>query len=113
MFKKIRPTQEDEPIQRFRFLEKEGILEVFVKFPGIEKYLGPQFENVSSFEGRVLLSEIILEAFCRVLSRKRAGKYFNEEIDPLMNDMDRLRKKASQSVYDLIFSADLSKLISD
>ncbi len=113
LFKKIRPTQEEEPTQRFRFLEKEGILEVFVKFPGIEKYLGTQFENINNPDSRALLSEIILEAFCRVISRKRAGKYYVEEIDPFMYDMDQLRKKASQSVYDLIFKADLSKLIED
>lgn len=113
LFKKIRPTQEDKPIQRFRFLEKEGVLEIFVKFPGLERYLGEHFEHINNLESRALLAEIILEAFCRVISRKRAGKYFNEEIDPLMSDMDRLRKKASQSVYELIFNADLSNLINN
>lgn len=110
MFRKIVPARDAEPIQRFNYLEG-GIIKVFVKFPGVEKYLGESFENASSPEGRAILAEIIIEAFCRHVSRNRAEKYFPGEMDPLMSDMDRLRKKASLIVYDTIFRADLKDIL--
>lgn len=110
LFSKILPAKDEDPIQRFQYLEG-GIIKIFVKFPGIEKYLGPNFENVESPEGKAILSDVVIEAFCRHLAMQRAGKYFDEEIDPLLHDMDRLRGKASRIVYDIIFRADLKDLI--
>ena len=109
-FRKVSPAHDDEPIQRFQYLEG-GIVKIFVKFPGIENYIGKNFEKIESMEGRALLSEIIIEAFCRQISRQQVGKTVSPEIDAAIANMDRLRKKVSAVVYDTIFRADLKEIL--
>lgn len=110
LFNKIIPSHDDEPIQRFQYLEG-GIIKIFVKFPGLLKYLGENLELLNTPECRALLAEILIEAFSRHISRKRAGRYITEDIDSVIVDMDRLRRKASPIIYDIIFRADLSDLV--
>lgn len=112
LFNKIVPANDENPIQRFEYVEG-GTLRIYMKFPGVEDYLGENFIKVSTPEGKLLLAEILIEAFCRYISRKRAGKNFNEEIDPLISDMDRLRKKATDGIYKTIAESDLKDLIGE
>ena len=109
-FKKVVPAHEEEPIQRFQYLEG-GIIKIFVKFPGIQKYIGENFEKIESMEGRAILSEIIIETFCRQISRQQTGKSVSPEIDAVIANMDRLRIKASNIVYDTIFRANLKEIL--
>lgn len=110
VFSKIIPARDKEPIQRFEYAEG-GIIRVYVKFPGVNKHLGNNFEKVHTKVGRTILSEIILEAFCRYIARQKAGKYFDEEIDPFLVEMDKLRVKASRTIYQMILYSGLDRLI--
>src|SRR3989344_2669958 len=106
IFSKIIPAHDNEPIQRFQYTEG-GIIRIFVKFPGINKYLGEYLENVYTMEGKTILAEILIEAFCRYVAKQRAGKYYTEDIDLFSGEMDRLRRKASVIIYEMVFKADL------
>lgn len=110
VFRKIEPAHEESPIQRFQYIPG-GIIRIFTKFPGVGEILGDNFENIESPEARVALSEIVLEAFSRHVSRQRVGTYIEEQIDPFTSEMDRLRKKATKIVYSILLKADLQELL--
>lgn len=109
IFTKVSPAIDDNPIQRFNH-KPGGIIEIYVKFPGVDKYLGENLSGAYTLEGKMMLGEILIEAFCRHVARKR-GATSSAEIDQFMSEMDRLRKKCSRTVYDVIFSTNLEKLI--
>lgn len=110
MFRKIIPAPDENPIQRFEYVEG-GIIKIYVKFPIIGEYLGDSFEGLSTPEGRILLAEVLIEAFSRFISRKKAGKYFSEEIDPFTFEMDRLRRKVTREIYLITLSPEIQKLL--
>lgn len=110
IFSKITVAHDDEPIQRFQYSEG-GIIRIFVKFPGINKYLGENLELLHTMEGKTILSEILIEAFCRYVAKQRAGKYYTEDIDLFSGEMDRLRRKSSPIIYEMVFKTDLKSLI--
>lgn len=110
VFRKIEPAYDESPIQRFQYVPG-GIIRIFIKFPGVGDILGENFESIETQEARVVLSEIIIEAFSRHISRQRVGKYIEEQIDPFTSEMDRLRKKATKTVYNILLRADLKDLL--
>lgn len=111
LFKEIVRGFEDEPIQRFQYLEG-GKIKLFMNFPGVKEYLGEKLEYLSTPEGKTVLSEIIIEAFSRIISYKKMGKYFeSDNPDALLGEMDRLRKEASLAIYDTIFHSNLDRLV--
>ena len=109
IFTKVSPAIDDNPIQRFNH-KPGGIIEIYVKFPGIDKYLGEDLRGAYTLEGKMMLGEILIEAFCRYVARKR-GATGSAEIDQFMFEMDRLRKKCSRTVYDVIFSTNLESIL--
>ena len=110
VFRKIEPAYDESPIQRFQYVPG-GTIRIFIKFPGVGDILGENFESIESQEARVALSEIIIEAFSRHISRQRVGKYIEEQIDPFTSELDRLRKKATKAVYNTLLKADLKDLL--
>ena len=110
IFSKISVAHDNDPIQRFQYSEG-GIIRIFVKFPGINKYLGENLELLYTMEGKSILSEILIEAFCRYVAKQRAGKYYTEDIDLFSGEMDRLRRKSSSIIYEMAFKTDLRDLI--
>ncbi|MBI5614516.1 hypothetical protein HY947_06330 [Candidatus Gottesmanbacteria bacterium] len=109
IFTKVSPAIDDNPIQRFNH-KPGGIIEIYVKFPGIDKYLGEDLSGAYKLEGKMMLGEILIEAFCRYVARKR-GATSSSEIDQFMFEIDRLRKKCSRTVYDVIFTTNLDKIL--
>jgi len=109
IFTKVSPAIDDNPIQRFN-LKPGGIIEIYVKFPGVDKYLSEDLSGAYTLEGKMMLGEILIEAFCRYVARKR-GATRSAEIDQFMFEMDRLRKKCSRTVYDVIFNTNLEKIL--
>lgn len=110
VFRKIEPAYDESPIQRFEYVPG-GIIKIYIKFPGVGDILGENFETIETQGARVALSEIIIEAFSRHISRQRVGKYVEEQIDPFTSEMDRLRKKATKTVYSILLRADLNELL--
>lgn len=112
LFTKIEPAYDDNPIQRFEYQEG-GIIKIYMKFPGVSEYLGRNFEKLAAPEARLLLAEVLIEAFIRFVARRKAGKDFPDEIDPLISDMDRLRRKITLAVYNLILKENLKEILAD
>lgn len=103
IFKKIVASTEDNPIQRFSYVEG-GTLKIYTKFPGVNKYIGDHFENTETPEGRAILSEILIEAFSRFISTRRAGRAISEDLYVVLSEMDKLRRLCSGDVYSLVFN---------
>lgn len=71
-FKEIRfDPFNDNPNQRVYYDKRNGIINIYLKYPGIEPYIGPNGEGCDTKLGSMLLSELIAEAFCRVTARRR------------------------------------------
>lgn len=109
IFTRVIPAIDDNPIQRFNH-KPGGIIEIYVKFPGVDKYLGEDLSGAYTPEGKMMLGEILIEAFCRYIARKRGGMA-SSEIDQQMSEIDRLRKKCSAKVYDVIFNSNLENIL--
>ena len=109
IFTRVIPAIDDNPIQRFNH-KPGGIIEIYVKFPGVDKYLSEDLSGAYTPEGKMMLGEILIEAFCRYVARKRSGAA-SSEIDQHMSEIDRLRKKCSAKVYEVIFNSDLENIL--
>lgn len=108
LFKEIKPFLDEKPIQRSEY-EQGGLIKVYTKFPGISDLLGERFENITTPEGRIILAEVVIETYCRYLTNKKRDVY---EIDRYMSEMDRLRRKVSADIYQILTTADITELIS-
>ncbi len=102
----IKPDNQTGPFQRVSY--REGIIHVFTKFPSVSKYLGPAFEGVESPEGRMLLAELVGEAFCRQLARQglELGKYAKipgSEIESYSTAINELQKKYLHRIQEIVF----------
>lgn len=80
----IRPSEEDNPKQRAAYRDQN--IEIFIKFPGISKFIRSGLEGLDNPASKILFAELIAEAFCRELARQgiENGKYHfvpNNEID--------------------------------
>ena len=92
----------DDPQQRVQF--SNGTIRIFQRFPGIQQYL-PAAAN--THEGKAILAELVLEAFCRQVARARLDRgdvvhVPGGEIDAFNAEVNRLLKKSMGLVHDLI-----------
>ena len=93
-----------DPQQRVQF--SDGTIRIFQEFPGISQYL-PDEANTS--EGKAMLAELVLEAFCRQVARARLDRgdvvYVpGGEIDAFNAEVNRLLKKSMALVHELIIN---------
>ncbi len=103
----IKPDNQTGPFQRVIY--RDGIIYVFVKFPSVSKFLGAGFEGVETPEGRMLLAELVGEAFCRQLARQglEQEKYANipgGEIESYNTAINELQKKYLHKIQDIVFN---------
>jgi hypothetical protein len=110
LFSKIIPSSEEGPIQRFSYSEG-GIIRVYTKFPGVEKYLGNNFDKIDTPEGKTILAEILIEAFSRYISVRMTGRTISEDLYAVLGKMDNLRALCSSEVYDLVFKSDFKEVL--
>ena len=97
------------PNQRVAYIENTGVIKIFTKFPTIEKIIGPGFEGVKTKEGRILLAELIGEAFCRLVARKGLdlGKYPQvpgSVVDSFLSALNDVQKRYLPKIYELIYN---------
>lgn len=102
----IKADNQTGPFQRVTY--RDGIICVFTKFPSTSKYLGPAFEGVESAEGKMLLAELVGEAFCRQLARQglELGKYAKipgSEIESYSTAINELQKKYLHKIQEIVF----------
>ncbi|MGB9687078.1 MAG: ATP-binding protein [Rectinema subterraneum] len=103
----IRPDNQSGPFQRVIY--RDGIIYVYVRFPSVAKFLGTGFEGVETPEGRMLLAELVGEAFCRQLARQglELGKYTKipgAEIESYNTAMNELQKKYLHKIQEIVFA---------
>ena len=103
----IIPDELIDPTQRVVY--EDGIIKVFTKFPSISKFIESNFDNIDAPEGKLLLSELVGEAFCKELAMKgiESGKYLtipDSEIDSFNATMNEIQKKYLHKIQDVIFT---------
>jgi hypothetical protein len=103
----IRADNQSGPFQRAIY--RDGIIYVFIKFPAVSKFLKAGFEGVETPEGRMLLAELVGEAFCRQLATQglELGKYAKipgSEIESYNTAVNELQKKYLHKIQDIVFA---------
>jgi len=64
----ISPDDVADPIQRVQYVEDTGEIKIYIKFPGVARYVGSGLEGAETEQGKVFLAELVGEAFCRQLA---------------------------------------------
>jgi len=96
-----------------RAVYRDGIIRVYCGFPAVSTYVGPGLRGVEKPEGRMLLAELIGEAFCKELARRgiEIGKYpcpSGSEIDAYNTAVNDLQKRYLHLIQDLVFKSTLT-----
>jgi hypothetical protein len=92
----IKPDEEESPTQRTYYDKNTGVIRIFVKFPSVAGILGSALEGAETPEGKILLSELVGEAFCRELARRKVE--FNppipgSEIDAYNDEVNKVQRR--------------------
>ncbi|MBX5326974.1 MAG: ATP-binding protein [Candidatus Bathyarchaeia archaeon] len=105
--KDITPDEEESPTQRTFYDKNTGIIKIYVNFPSVTKIIRKGLEGAQTPEGRILLAELVGEAFCRELARRKLDinpAAPGGEIDAFNNEMNKLQKRALHQIQRLIFN---------
>ncbi|MFQ5791502.1 MAG: ATP-binding protein [Acidobacteriota bacterium] len=57
------------PQQRVSY--EDGVIRVFLNFPSVGRYLGPGGKGMEEPQGSLMLAELVAEAFCREMARRK------------------------------------------
>jgi hypothetical protein len=95
--------------QRVFYENETGIIWINIKFPSIEKFIKSGFEGVETPEGKVLIAELVGEAFCKRLAfegmeRSKYLKIPGAEIESFNTAMYELQKKYLYRIQEIIFA---------
>jgi hypothetical protein len=90
------------PIQRVTI--RDGVTTVFLNFGPTAQYLGPGGEGMDTEKGSLMLAELISEAFCTELARRRVEAGIvpiiaGGEIDAYASEVSKLMKKYLKAVH--------------
>ena len=101
-------TPNDLPSPPQRVVYTEGVIEIYVRFPSVLKFIKSGLEGVETAEGKMLLAELVGEAFCKQLAMKGMGtKYLKipgGEIDSFNAAVNELQKKHLHRIQEIIFA---------
>jgi len=106
----IVPNTISNPIQRVEYEESSGEMKIYVKFPGVNRYFTSDLKEIESREdSRAILAELVGEAFCKVLARKKletSGTFGGPEsqIDAFNSEVNNMQKKYLDRIHELILS---------
>lgn len=93
-----------EPIQRVAFID--GVMTVFLKFPPTSRYLKPGGEGMDSPQGSLMLAELVAEAFCKEVARRRiesiAPPIPGAEIDNFNSQVNQLMAKSLAAIHEAL-----------
>jgi len=103
----IKPDEMPDPPQRVFY--SDGIIRVYVKFPSVSRFIKSGLDGVEAPQGRLLLSELVGDAFCRALARQgmEFGKYPKvpgAEIESFNSALNDLQKKYLHRIQDIIYA---------
>lgn len=100
--KKIKPITDPNPFQRV-VLDDLGTMKVYIAFPGISNYFNPWEKSMKTDVGRAVLSDLVLEGFCRYLTtaKQHGGELFDDSAETFNNEYFNLQKKFSMQIHKL------------
>jgi len=101
----IRPDEEESPPQRTFYDKNTGVIKIFIKFPSVTGIIGSGLEGAETPEGRILLSELVGEAFCRELARRRmemTPPIPGSEIDAFNDEMNKIQRRILEPIQQVI-----------
>jgi hypothetical protein len=101
----IRPDEEESPPQRTFYDKNTGVIKIFIKFPSVTGIIGSGLEGAETPEGRILLSELVGEAFCRELARRRIEMnppIPGSEIDAFNDEMNKIQRRILEPIQQIV-----------
>jgi hypothetical protein len=105
----ISPDDVADPIQRVQYVDSTGEIKIYIKFPGVARYLRSGLEGAETEQGKVFLAELVGEAFCRQLAtiklkRGEAPPFpgVEAEIGFFNSVVNELQKKYLDRIHDVI-----------
>ena len=92
-----------------RVTYRDGIIWIYIKFPSVAKFIKSGLEGVDTPQGRLLVAELVGDAFCRALASKgmelgRFPKILGAEVDSFNSALNELQKKYLHKIQDIIFA---------
>lgn len=84
-----------------------GIIWINVNFPSVAKFIKNSFEGTETSEGKVLLAELVGEAFCRELARRKLETNPpppGGEIDAFNSEMNKIQRRTLHQIQEIIFA---------
>ena len=106
----IIPSEISNPIQRVEYEKESGLIKVYVKFPGVTRYFPLGFKGIEQKEeSKAILAELIGEAFCKVLARRKletGGMSIASEgqIDAFNSEVNDFQKKYLDKIHEIILN---------
>ena len=103
----IKPDEHPNPMQRVTY--RDGIIWIYIKFPSISKFIKSGLDGVDTPQGRLLVAELVGDAFCRALASKgmelnKYPKIPGAEVDSFNSALNELQKKYLHKIQDIIFA---------
>ncbi len=105
--REIIPDLTPNPTQRVEYKDQTAEIRIYLHFPAISKYLGEGFKGADTEQGRVILAELVGEAFCRAVALKKIGgaeapSIPGHEIDSFISAVNDIQKKYLYQIHDII-----------
>lgn len=97
----------ESPMQRTSYNRNMGVITIFMNFPSVAKIIKGSLEGIEAPEGRILFAELVGEAFCRELARRKLDTNPpppGGEIDAFNDEMNKIQRRALHRVQELIFA---------
>lgn len=103
----ITPDTTPNPIQRVEYREDMAEIKVYIKFPVVSKYLDEGLKGAETEQGRVILAELVGEAFCKALAMKKLGSAIapimpGRDIDSFNSAVNDLQKKYLHKIHEVV-----------
>jgi len=94
--------------QRVLYESETGIIWINIRFPSVSKYIKSGFEGIERPESRILLSELVGEAFCKRLVEEGLGVKYpmvpGAEIQSYNTAYYEIQKKYLHIIQEIIFN---------
>jgi len=101
----IKPDESESPTQRTFYDKDTGIIKIFVKFPAVATLIKSGLEGAETPEGKILLAELVGEAFCKELARRILETNPpppGGEIDAFNVEVNKIQSKTLHKIQEII-----------
>lgn len=103
----ILPDENSSPIQRVEYVQDMGEIKIYVRFPGVSRYIGSGLRGTETEQGKVMIAELVGEAFCKALANREleSGKrptFPGDEIGPFNSAVNDLQRRYLGRIHELI-----------